>query len=98
MLSLDVQVSWRTPGVYVPQLGDEVVYLQVGHRKFLSHNNNKLQGPWDSIVSTLVSASNTLFCLSVCPSVCLSVSLSLCLSVCLYKPLLTKRFELQVCV
>ncbi|KAL0024726.1 hypothetical protein WJX77_011758 [Trebouxia sp. C0004] len=48
-----LQVSWRTPGVYVPQLGDEVVYLQVGHRKFLSHNNNKLQGPWDSIVSTL---------------------------------------------
>jgi len=51
-----VQVSWRTPGVYVPQLGDEVVYMQVGHRKFLFHNNNKLQGPWESIVSTLVSA------------------------------------------
>lgn len=50
------QVSWRTPGVYVPQLGDQVVYLQVGHRKFLSHNSNKLQGPWDSIASTQVSA------------------------------------------
>ena len=50
-----MQVSWRTPGVYVPQLGDEVVYLQVGHRKFLSDNGNKLQGPWDSIVSTAVS-------------------------------------------
>lgn len=49
-----VQVTWRTPGVYVPQLGDEVVYLQVGHRKFLSANNNKLQGPWDTIVSTAV--------------------------------------------
>lgn len=52
-----VQVTWRTPGVYVPQLGDEVVYLQVGHRKFLSANNNKLQGPWDSIISTAVSHS-----------------------------------------
>ena len=49
-----MQVTWRTPGVYVPQLGDDVVYLQVGHRKFLSANNNKLQGPWDSIVSTAV--------------------------------------------
>ena len=49
-----LQVTWRTPGVYVPQLGDDVVYLQVGHRKFLSANNNKLQGPWDSIVSTAV--------------------------------------------
>ncbi|KAL3137809.1 hypothetical protein ABBQ38_005065 [Trebouxia sp. C0009 RCD-2024] len=47
-----LQVTWRTPGVYVPQLGDQVVYLQVGHHKFLSANNNKLQGPWDSIVST----------------------------------------------
>ena len=75
-----MQVCWRTPGVYVPQLGDEVVYLQVGHRKFLSHNNNKLQGPWDSIVSTLVSALNTLFCLSVCLSLHVSVCLCVCMS------------------
>lgn len=60
MLCFHVQVSWRMPGVYVPQLGDEVVYLQVGHRKFLSDNNNKLQGPWDSIVSTLVSQNSYL--------------------------------------
>ena len=53
-LYIVAQVTWRTPGVYVPQLGDDVVYLQVGHRKCLSANNNKLQGPWDSIVSTAV--------------------------------------------
>ena len=42
------------PVVYVPQLGDEVVYLQVGHQKFLSDNNNKMLGPWTSMVSTQV--------------------------------------------
>ena len=43
----------------MPQLGDHVVYLHLGHRKFLSHNNNKLQGPWDSIISTQVAQPPT---------------------------------------
>lgn len=40
--------------MYVPQLGDEVAYLVVGHRKFWSDHNNKLQGPWDTVLSSQV--------------------------------------------
>lgn len=68
-----MQVSWRTPGVYVPQLGDEVVYLQVGHRKFLSDSSNKLQGPWDTLVSTAVR---------LLPAVCWLNTLEQCLIPC----------------
>lgn len=75
-----VQVTWRTPGVYVPQLGDDVVYLQVGHRKFLSANNNKLQGPWDSIVSTAVRYPPLLYnALFICSSLPAAAFNELCI-------------------
>lgn len=34
------------PGVYVPQLEDDVVYIWNGHKQFLDNTNAKGQGPW----------------------------------------------------
>ncbi len=48
------QVLAQTPGVYVPQLGDDVVYLQHGHRLYFEKMNDKRRGPWDTVVSTAV--------------------------------------------
>ena len=57
------QVRWRVPGVYVPQLGDDVVYLTIGHQKFWTANNNKLQGPWNSVVSIEVVKASLHACM-----------------------------------
>lgn len=51
-----VQAWQQTPGVYIPQLGDEVVYLKDGHQKYFKNINDKRRGPWDTIVSTAVRA------------------------------------------
>jgi hypothetical protein len=53
--SLDMQVLAQTPGVYVPQLGDDVVYLQQGHRLYFEKMNDKRRGPWDTVISNAVS-------------------------------------------
>ncbi|KAM1953621.1 hypothetical protein ACFX15_007938 [Malus domestica] len=34
---------------YIPQLGDEVVYLRQGHQEYLKLVNNSEEGPWESI-------------------------------------------------
>ncbi len=50
-----MQVTEQTPGVYVPQIGDTVVYLQQGHKMYHERLRDKRRGPWDTIVSTAVS-------------------------------------------
>lgn len=40
----------QQPGVYVPQLGDEVVYLREGHAKFLTDTSDKRQPPWETLI------------------------------------------------
>ncbi len=42
------QVAAQVPSVYVPQMGDDVVYLRVGHARFLESRNDKRQPPWES--------------------------------------------------
>ena len=49
-----MQVTEQTPGVYVPQIGDRVVYLQQGHKMYHERLRDKRRGPWDTIVSTAV--------------------------------------------
>ena len=49
-----IQVTEQTPGVYVPQVGDRVVYLQQGHKLYHERLRDKRRGPWDTIVSTAV--------------------------------------------
>ena len=51
------QVTEQTPGVYVPQVGDRVVYLQQGHKLYHERLREKRRGPWDTIVSTAVTHS-----------------------------------------
>lgn len=47
--------AWeQTPGVYVPQLADAVVYIQEGHRVALAQLSDKRSGPWEALVSTEV--------------------------------------------
>jgi hypothetical protein len=53
-LHYPLQVWEQTPGVYVPQLGDEVVYLKEGHQVYFQKIGDKRRGPWDTIVSTAV--------------------------------------------
>ncbi len=50
-----MQVTEQTPGVYVPQLGDRVVYLQQGHKLYHDRLRDKRRGPWDTIISTVVT-------------------------------------------
>ncbi|KAL6522887.1 hypothetical protein OROHE_016734 [Orobanche hederae] len=33
---------------YIPQLGDEVVYLRQGHQEYISHMNSMISGPWET--------------------------------------------------
>ena len=43
-------VSEHTPGVYVPQAGDEVVYLREGHARLLELTHNKrAAAPWHAV-------------------------------------------------
>ena len=42
------QVAAQVPSVYVPQMGDDVVYLRFGHARFLESRNDKRQPPWES--------------------------------------------------
>ena len=44
------------PSVYVPQMGDDVVYLRVGHARFLESRNDKRQPPWESPALAVRSA------------------------------------------
>lgn len=55
----------QTPGVYVPQVGDQVVYLQQGHKLYYERLRDKRRGPWDTIVSTAVGSAAC----QVCPAV-----------------------------
>ncbi|KAK9829398.1 hypothetical protein WJX72_005590 [[Myrmecia] bisecta] len=53
----EVAYSWlqgwkQNPGTYIPQQGDEVVYLQEGHAKYLELIKDKQQGPWETLVGT----------------------------------------------
>ncbi|XP_073135794.1 uncharacterized protein [Henckelia pumila] len=34
---------------YIPQLGDEVVYLRQGHQEYITHSNSRETGPWETI-------------------------------------------------
>ncbi|KAK6161017.1 hypothetical protein DH2020_004398 [Rehmannia glutinosa] len=34
---------------YIPQRGDEVVYLRQGHQEYISHMNSRNVGPWETI-------------------------------------------------
>ncbi|GAB4843025.1 hypothetical protein Ancab_013002 [Ancistrocladus abbreviatus] len=34
---------------YIPQLGDEVVYLRQGHQEYISYNRSSERGPWDNL-------------------------------------------------
>ena len=38
----------------MPQVGDQVVYLQQGHKLYYDRLRDKRRGPWDTIVSTAV--------------------------------------------
>ena len=58
------QVWEQTPGVYVPQVGDQVVYLQQGHKLYYERLREKRRGPWDTIVSTAVGSATC----QVCPA------------------------------
>ena len=49
-----MQVEKQQPGAYVPQLGDEVVYLREGHAKFLAEQSDKRRPPWETLVPTEV--------------------------------------------
>lgn len=52
-----VQGAEQMPGVYIPQQGDQVVYLTQGHKRYLERTNDKRLGPWQSLVSTAVRLS-----------------------------------------
>ena len=45
-----MQVGQQVPSVYVPQMGDEVVYLRIGHQRFLESRNDKRPLPWESLL------------------------------------------------
>ncbi|XP_044499284.1 bromodomain and WD repeat-containing protein 1-like isoform X2 [Mangifera indica] len=34
---------------YIPQLGDQIVYLRQGHHEYISHSNSKEVGPWATV-------------------------------------------------
>ncbi|KAK7246296.1 hypothetical protein RIF29_41159 [Crotalaria pallida] len=34
---------------YIPQLGDEVVYLRQGHQEYMDHSRKRESGPWTSL-------------------------------------------------
>lgn len=42
------------PGVYVPQLEDEVVYIWVGHAQYMQNTHDKRGAPWTSLVPNAV--------------------------------------------
>ena len=42
------------PGTYVPQLGDEVVYLREGHALYLNGTGDKRLPPWEMLLSSQV--------------------------------------------
>ncbi|KAK9840987.1 hypothetical protein WJX81_004207 [Elliptochloris bilobata] len=46
-----LQASEHTPGMYAPQVGDEVVYLPEGHRICLHNTRDKRPGPWDTVTA-----------------------------------------------
>ena len=50
-----MQESEHRPGVYVPQLGDDVVYIWEGHKLYFDNTHDKRRGPWLTVVSTDVS-------------------------------------------
>lgn len=54
---MNVQVEKQQPGVYVPQLGDAVVYLREGHEAFLEKTGDKRRPPWQALVPAEVHRS-----------------------------------------
>lgn len=47
---VDMQGSEHRPGVYVPQMEDEVVYMWQGHEIYLAKTMDKRQQrPWDMV-------------------------------------------------
>ncbi|KAL3829334.1 hypothetical protein ACJIZ3_018136 [Penstemon smallii] len=40
---------------YIPQRGDEVVYLRQGHQEYLSYSNSSNVGPWETIKGNIRS-------------------------------------------
>ncbi len=53
-LAAPAQARDHTPGVYVPQLGDEAVYIPEGHRICLHNTRDKRAGPWHTVVAPRV--------------------------------------------
>lgn len=43
------QAGQQVPSVYVPQMGDQVVYLRTGHQRFLESHNDKRPPPWEAL-------------------------------------------------
>ncbi len=57
MHNMSWQVGRQQPGAYVPQLGDEVVYLRDGHAAFLEQTSDKRRPPWQALVPADVRAT-----------------------------------------
>ena len=57
LMSRSGQDCKHRPGVYVPQLGDDVVYIWEGHQQYLETTNDKARGPWTTVTSTDVSSN-----------------------------------------
>ena len=50
-----MQEGFLADGAWLPQLGDQVVYIAEGHRKLLEQLNSDANRPWDSISADVVS-------------------------------------------
>ena len=55
-----VQVWKAVPAVYVPQLGDAVMYLREGHKRFLDDTNDKRRPPWQTVLPSQVRRRATM--------------------------------------
>lgn len=49
-----MQAWQQAPAVYVPQMGDCVVYLRDGHKEFLDATRDKRRPPWQLVLPSLV--------------------------------------------
>ena len=45
------QAGDQAPAVYVPQMGDSVVYLRAGHKEYLDSTRDKRRPPWQLVLS-----------------------------------------------
>lgn len=46
-----MQAGEQAPAVYVPQMGDSVVYLRAGHKEYLDSTRDKRRPPWLLVLS-----------------------------------------------